>query len=286
MLSRFSLADRKEALLVLMSVGVPEIAFELTDLVVVHRHGPEVVKQAIFGIEERVGRSRLFQRCEHSLQQLLIEDRTFEHIGRNAVVYEGPVGFSIRKLLAKNILVDNERNEIDATQTGEIGASSCTYIDLEEIVFAGARIVFDVEVSISLILRSLQEFASVLDDGGLTFAQNAKWVTKRGGAVILKGSDAARYRNQVSFCIAEGVENAQRFVATGDEVLNQEIAIVVRGAPRPATPVQALRAFRSRKLFVCGQHPHFGTSWCRRALLHRGKEKHRAEAFQGLRCLR
>lgn len=48
--------------------------------------------------------------------------------------------------------------------------------------------------------------------------------------MILKGSDAARYRNQVSFCIAEGVENAQRFVATGDEVLNQEIAIVVRGA--------------------------------------------------------
>ena len=106
MLSRFSLTDRKEALLVLMSVGVPEIAFELTDLVVVHRHGPEVVKQAIFGIEERVGRSRLFQRCEHSLQQLLIEDRTFEHIGRNAVVYEGPVGFSIRKLLAKNIPLD------------------------------------------------------------------------------------------------------------------------------------------------------------------------------------
>ena len=60
MLSRFSLADRKEALLVLMSVGVPEIAFELTDLVVVHRHGPEVVKQAIFGIEERVGRCLLY----------------------------------------------------------------------------------------------------------------------------------------------------------------------------------------------------------------------------------
>ena len=230
MLSRFSLANRKEGLLILMPVGVPKIAFELTDLVVVHRHGPEVVKQAIFCIEERVGRSRLFQRCEHSLQQLLIEDRALEHIGRNAVVYEGSIGFSIRKLLAENILIDNERNETDATQTGEIGASSCTHIDLEEIVFAGARIVFDVEVSISLILRSLQEFASVLDDGGLTFAQNAKWVTKRGGAVILKGSDAARYRNQVSFCIAEGVENAQRFVATGDEVLNQEIAIVVRGA--------------------------------------------------------
>lgn len=191
MLSRFSLSDRKEGLLILMPVGVPKIAFELTDLVVAHRHGPEVVKQAIFCIEERVGRSRLFQRCEHSLQQLLIGDRALEHIGRNAVVYEGSIGFSIRKLLAENILIDNERNETDATQTGEIGASSCTHIGLEEIVFAGACIVFDVEVPISLILRSLQEFAGALDDGGLTFAQNAERVTKRGGTVILKSSDAA-----------------------------------------------------------------------------------------------